>query len=416
MGGKKGFNNKGKKGQDGPATCSETPRLLGQKPPVAAPANVAACSSSRKSFLDELTPEQLAAEERKREERERKAKESQQRQLQENARKEMWAKEQQKKDREHERQSRDWQRTSEATKQRAFQQGVVESMDGETAWWAQVGPETWKQVLDKYYCTLCEKHLNDNTIGSHIDSEGHKQKVAWKSQERDAASSACAPVVAPAAARAVPIAVPEPPPAPACSTGPLLEWQEETNYGRRCIPCQKIIDCGHLWSEDHKNRLARWLETEEWKRLGYPAPDLLHLAYVPFDESSGPSERFLKCLLCDKWVQDAWSHSGTPENHSGCKEHEKNLRNYSPPHPWWAERVQRRRNFYHLLSSHDDAPRSQADGAAGPSPTVQTGSAMPPMPSRELPPGLACTHPDEDSRRPFPDGKDSQEEAHVEWC
>lgn len=420
MGGSKGPNKMGKKGQKGqavPATCSEAPRLLGQKPLVAAPADVAA---GRKTFLDEMTLEQRALEERKREERERKAKESQQRQLEENARKEYWAKEQQKKDRELQRQSRDWQRTLEATKQRAFQQGVVESTDGETTWWAEISQGLWKHVLDKYYCTLCDKHLNDNTIGSHIDSEGHKKKVEWNSQAPDAASSACASPVAPAAARAVPVVVPEQPSAPAYSWGgPLQAWQEETNYGRRCIPCQKIIDSAHLHSEDHKNRLTRWQEAEEWKRLGYPAPDLFHLAYVPFDESSDPSERFLKCLLCDKWVQDAWSHSGTPENHAGCKEHEKNLRNYPPPHPWWAERVEGRRNFYHPLRSQDDAPRSQvesrppahaaqADGAAGLSPTIQTGSAIPPTPSCEHSHGSACTHSDEDSRLP-PDGNDSPE-------
>ena len=49
-----------------------------------------------------------------------------------------------------------------------------------------------------------------------------------------------------------------------------------------------------------------------------------HLAWV-LDDQSG--ERYMKCLLCNKWVQDDSSHAGTTQNLMGSKEHVKNLRN-----------------------------------------------------------------------------------------
>ena len=46
------------------------------------------------------------------------------------------------------------------------------------------------------------------------------------------------------------------------------------------------------------------------KESGYQAPKEFHLAYVPCDESNPDSERWIKCLLCNKFQQDEWSHIG----------------------------------------------------------------------------------------------------------
>merc|ERR1712187_531101 len=40
-----------------------------------------------------------------------------------------------------------------------------------------LGKGKWQEVQGQYFCTLCEKHLNDCTLKSHIDSDAW-----WKEQ------------------------------------------------------------------------------------------------------------------------------------------------------------------------------------------------------------------------------------------
>jgi len=65
------------------------------------------------------------------------------------------------------------------------------------------------------------------------------------------------------------------------------------------------------------------------------------------DEDDLDSARWPKCLLCKKWCQDDFSHSGTHSNPQGSKEHQKNLRNYMPGEWWYDTHVTPVRNRWH---------------------------------------------------------------------
>ena len=72
----------------------------------------------------------------------------------------------------------------------------------------------------------------------------------------------------------------------------------------RCIPRGKVIDARHVATAAHKGRLEQWQCDREMKTTSRPAPVLPYLAWAPFEESGAASERWLKCLLCNKWCQD----------------------------------------------------------------------------------------------------------------
>ena len=81
--------------------------------------------------------------------------------------------------------------------------------------------------------------------------------------------------------------------------------------------------------------------------LSYPEPELPHLAWVPSEEHDLESERWQKCLLCNKWVNDEHSHSGTRQAPDGSVGHQKNLRNYPPGSPWYERNVVEERRRWH---------------------------------------------------------------------
>ena len=81
--------------------------------------------------------------------------------------------------------------------------------------------------------------------------------------------------------------------------------------------------------------------------LRYPTPELPHMAWVPSEEHDLESERWQKCLLCNKWVNDEHSHSGTRRAPDGSVGHQKNLRNYPPGSPWYERNVVEERRKWH---------------------------------------------------------------------
>ena len=81
--------------------------------------------------------------------------------------------------------------------------------------------------------------------------------------------------------------------------------------------------------------------------LRYPVPELPHMAWVPSEELDLESERWQKCLLCNKWVNDEHSHSGTRQAPDGSVGHQKNLRNYPPGSPWYERNVVEERRKWH---------------------------------------------------------------------
>eukprot|EP00913_Durusdinium_trenchii_P030699 g28753.t1 len=161
------------------------------------------------------------------------------------------------------------------------------------------------EVQGRYYCEYCNKHLNDNTLEAHIDSEAHKKKHAWATPAL-AGPPAPPPVAAPRGpAPAPPLTASLSPVCPPVAH--LLDWQQVGPDGLvRCIPCNKA-----------------WREYERLKKTGHPAPELEYLAWVPSIDGDPNSEKWKKCLLCKKWVQDETSHCGTAANPQGSKEHQK---------------------------------------------------------------------------------------------
>lgn len=354
-------------------------------PAAAAAANIAV-SEPPKTFEDTLTPEQLEQEKKKREERQRKAEESQRRQLRENAWKEEKAKEEARKQLVQQRETRGWEREVAAAKQRAFKEGVKETQESEDTYWVDLGDNLWKEVKDKYYCTLCDSHLNDNSLQCHIDSQAHRKKVEWAIPSMINAPPVppppviAAPLSPPVLGGALPLVLQK------AFAGHLEAWQEMMpDHTVRCIPCQKYIDEAHVTTSEHRNRLERWLEQENLKRNKYPAPALIYLAWVPTED--GSDERWQKCLLCDKWVQDEQSHSGTRQNPGGSKDHKKRLINYGPGDPWWEENVRKQREKYHPTAPK--VPSTSSASAAPAPPRLAPWATSVSAPTSALPPTAA---------------------------
>jgi len=303
--------------------------------------------------------EDLDREKKALEERTRKAEANKQRQLEENERKRQWEKQQEKQQREKNREEHKWKKQLEEAKKKAKSEGVLQAVyyeDGK--WWVEYPDKTWREVQGEFYCDLCMKHLNDSTLEAHIQSEAHKKKVAWAIPGAAHTAAPPSPAVAPAAAppRAVqPASVMGAPSFPVA----MEAWQMMGPDGMvRCVPCNKVVDDNHLCSGDHLRRLEAWLQHEKLKVTGYAAPALEYLAYVPSDSGDPNSERWLRCLLCQKFVNDDTSHSGTQQNPAGSKEHQKNLRNYVGS-AWYQLNVIEVRKKYHPEPTVRSAPAAQ---------------------------------------------------------
>jgi len=324
---------------------------------------VAASSSEQDAWLESLTAEdrqlaksvgcknavELEMEKKKKAERDKKAKAAQEKQLKENEWKEYHAKEAEKKQREKQREEKKYEQELTAAKQKAKKEGIVEAWEyPDGVWWAELPGGLWKEVQGNYYCTLCEKHLNDSSLDAHLKSENHKKKL-WYLDPANAASTAASSSAGPSRPAAAPAAAP---------LEPQEDWQEKTSDGYlKCIPCGKVIDDSHLGTADHQRRLQRWLESRQMAQEGPKAPSLCYLAMVPWD---GGGELCTKCLLCEKWCQDETSHIGTPDAPAGSKDHQKNLRNWS----WHKDRVLQERLKYHPAPSVSKAPAAAKAPAA----------------------------------------------------
>lgn len=329
-----------------------------KKPADVSPASTAAPSPSSaacsESWLDALSADdrrfaistnagslqEFEAKKEKREADAKKASEQQKQQVRQNERYKQWEKDNMKQARAKAVDERKWQKQAEMALQRGLKEGILVAEDwGDGVWWCKgfdpENPETYKQVEDMYYCTLCDKHLNDNTLESHLDSNGHKKKLSWTQWDGDASPSA--PAASPAAA----------PAAASPKASPKAAAEE------------------------------------------YPAPALPWLAWVdaPPEQASKPGERWQKCLLCDKWIQDEWSHSGSPEVPDGSKDHQKKLRNY---HEWYEDYVREERRKYHpeptVCRTTSAAAASRPPPAAPPPPPGPPPGPPPAAPSGRAPP------------------------------
>lgn len=273
----------------------------------------------------------------------KKASEQQQQQIWQNEKNRHWEKEAEKQTRKNAADERKWAQQALKTRERALREGVLESEDwGDGVWWCKMEDGRYLEVQGQYYCTLCTKHLNDHTLEGHLDSKDHQKKIAWN--QWDGAEPASDSKATPK------------------SSGNGIGIPSATSAMARA----------------------------------YPPPEMPYLAWVPCEE--GSNERWLKCLLCSKWVQDDWSHSGTASAPDGSKEHKKNLQNYGPGDPWYDANITRVRLKYHPAvsvspTSSSAAPSSKAGPAAtaasvapwAKSPPASKPASAPPLPP--LPPG-----------------------------
>uniref|UniRef100_A0A7S1A5H2 U1-type domain-containing protein n=1 Tax=Noctiluca scintillans TaxID=2966 RepID=A0A7S1A5H2_NOCSC len=248
---------------------------------------------SSSTWLDDLSQEEREREEAKIKDRQKKADAAAWQQKKQNEWREMKQKEEAKVAREKVRDEKKWTVQCDRAKARAQSEGVLEAEDwGDDKWWCKIEKDTYKEVQGQYYCTLCDKSLNDSTLGAHIDSQGHAKKLAWRSTPG------------------------------------------------------KVADTSHTQPQslDHQKGSA----SVGRQNAGHPPPNLPYLAWIPSDETNIASERWLMCLLCGRWVQDEQSHSGTVAEPAGSKDHRKNLRNYCfPGQPWYEEHVVAVRNRWH---------------------------------------------------------------------
>lgn len=305
-----------------------------------------------------------------------KAKQAQAEAVRQNERNKEWEKQQAAKQRDQAREDQKWQKAVENAKARAKKESVLEAEDWGETWWLDLGNKNWKEVADQFFCKWCEKCLNEGNLEAHLDSIGHKKKLAWNQPTPSGAASASRPAAASTAGGPAPKAAAAPAASAGWGTsGALEEWQEMTAVGVRCIPCGKVIDESHLAKDDHKNRLAAWFDSERARKYGRPAPAEPYLAWVPWEPNDPDGERCLKCLLCNKWVQDEGSHIGTFQAPTGSKEHAKNLRNADVNGAWYKENVVALRRKWHPEAANAapttrTAPstRTAAPSSAGPTP------------------------------------------------
>lgn len=311
----------------------------------------------------------LEREKQKKQERQAKADAAQRQNLRENEWKRQKEKEEEKKQREKTREENKWKKQFEIAKKQAFSEGVLEAIDyGDGVYWVQCEDKRWQEVQGEYYCPLCNKHLNQSSLELHINSDAHKKKVAWMSSPSALLSGPSVPAAS--APRAINTAIVKRD-APAA----MAEWQTMGPDGLvRCIPCNKVVDDNHISSGDHIRRLESWLAHEQLKKTGYAAPALEYLAYVPSVPGDNNSERWLKCLLCQKFVQDDTSHSGTKENPQGSVQHKKYLTNYVGT-AWYQENVIKERLKWHPAPTVRCTPVPKP--AASPAPWATAAPAAP---------------------------------------
>ncbi|CAE7234410.1 unnamed protein product [Symbiodinium sp. CCMP2592] len=340
----------------------------------------------------------------KKEADEKKARDQQYYTMKQNERKQQWEKEEAKKQRDKAREESKWLSDLEKTKQRALRERVVEAWYDESQGksYAEIVPGTWKEVQGEFYCTLCDKCPNGCNLESHLNSEAHKKKLAW-------AMGATYALVATPASAATPMPqalLPLPPPV---MPEDLPAWQQMGPDGLiRCIPCGKVVDDNHLMTGDHGRRLAAFLEQEKLKQSGYAPPELEYLAWVPCDENDPNSERWMKCLLCSKWVQDDVAHSGIPAHPAGSKEHQKNLRNYE----WYRPTVLQQRQKYHPVGG-DPRAAAKAPAKAPPPPPPKHPT---PRPQATMAPWAPPQTKAPPAKQPPPPKPVEDEEEEVEEC
>lgn len=246
----------------------------------------------------------------------------------------------------------------------------MEHVDG--LWYVELQPSVWKVVDCTYFCPHCEASLDPHTLSSHLNGGNHRRKMSWLQDDlRGGATPTCFPChggggIAPAPGRAggdAPAGEP-----------PVQSWQQVDEDGnRRCLACNKWCDGVHEQTQEHKRRVANYVDGGALHNHGgCPAPAQPWLVWAQ-GEAWG-DERSLKCLLCDKWVQDFGDADTTGyRGHHGelgagnQKDHRKKMENlecYKRDTVYWSQLLAERERWHPSQAASPSSPPSVPAGWA----------------------------------------------------
>ncbi len=80
---------------------------------------------------------------------------------------------------------------------------------------------------------------------------------------------------------------------------------------------------------------------------------------MPWDMKDPNNQRYLRCLLCDKWVQDERSHCGSASDPQGSREHQTNLAKYKVGRDFWLYNVERVRDKWHPINMKTEEQKKE---------------------------------------------------------
>eukprot|EP00747_Dinoflagellata_sp_TGD_P179567 gnl/TRDRNA2_/TRDRNA2_30594_c0_seq1.p1 gnl/TRDRNA2_/TRDRNA2_30594_c0~~gnl/TRDRNA2_/TRDRNA2_30594_c0_seq1.p1 ORF type:complete len:419 (-),score=96.12 gnl/TRDRNA2_/TRDRNA2_30594_c0_seq1:33-1247(-) len=267
--------------------------------PVAATAAQPVAATVAADWFSSLSEAEQALELKRREQREAKAQAEKKKADDDRWWREQNEKKQAKVQRESQRQEKKQDNWWHEVMKSAQKDGVLVAEEHGDQWYVDLGGGLWKEVNDSYFCRHCQVTLNDSNLAAHLGGEKHRKKMGYtKDWAPDAAPRQCAPC-APSMGSTAQASW-------ALSNGTLECWQEQDPQGYvKCKACNKVCDGVHESTDEHARKLENWLA---WNKAGqgeertYEEPAQQWLAYVAC-EDFGP-HRYLKCLFCNKWIQD----------------------------------------------------------------------------------------------------------------
>mmetsp|Transcript_96047 Transcript_96047/g.277363 ORF Transcript_96047/g.277363 Transcript_96047/m.277363 type:complete len:376 (+) Transcript_96047:70-1197(+) len=165
--------------------------------------------------------------------------------------------------------------------------------------------ESWGASLERYYCRHCEAEVYDRELQQHLVGQRHRDFAAMETEGAGAVAVSQPPVPMAScpseltSGRAVHTAVAAPLPPDGLEV--WKAWDAAAGCAR-CLACSKVCDGQHEQSKEHRRKLEQYLWFISEKEYSYSSPPQAWLAWVP-DESFG-RHRYLRCLLCCKWVDD----------------------------------------------------------------------------------------------------------------
>lgn len=357
------------------------------------------------SWFDKLSPADQEMELKKKEKREQAAVTAKRKEETDRWYREQREKETKKEDQKASREKKQDDKAFKQDKERALTEGVLEAVEYDDGlWYVEVSKGTWKHVDCGYWCEHCEASLSESTLGAHINGERHRKKLSWAGPE-------AAPPTPPRASAGVSSA--------AMPSRELEIWQELGADGYiHCLACNKCCDGTHEHTAAHDNRLKTWLQcnARQSSPQAYDEPEQPWLAWVTCE--SWGNDRWLKCLMCNKWVQDheGGSTAGYVGAHgasgvSNQKDHKKkidNLAAYRSDQNYWGELMAERAKWHppsSCPSVRKTAAAVDSDGfrAVG-SAAAAAKLASRPKPPDPLPEGWFAEWSEEHSRYYFHDG------------